>query len=103
MMWVMESAKADRDAAGRFLPGHSVQPSPAGVSDKGLARALALDELTPEQLRKVLSGYLRNQITLDREKLLALKLLGEYHGLWGSHRKPPPDDEGGKPESFDVR
>jgi len=59
--------------------------------------------LGESEVCKLLSAYALGKIELDREKLLALKLLGERLGLWGSHRKPPPDDEGGKPESFDVR
>jgi len=78
-------------------------PSAARIQ-AGLARVGKMPELTPEQTRKALSGYILGLFPLDKEQIACLKLLGEHYGLWGAGRKPPatPDD-GDKVESFTVK
>ena len=93
-------AKEDRDERGKFLPGHSVQPSDE-ERPSGLARVDIMPQLTAIQIEKALSGYIIGQLGFKKEQIACLKLLGERHGLWGPGRKPPAEAKA-KPETFSM-
>jgi len=91
----------DRDERGKFLKGHTIQPSD-DERPTGLARVDSQPILSAEQVQRALSGYIIGQLGYKKEQLTCLKLLGELHGLWGPGRKPPASGDKPKAEGFRV-
>ena len=59
-----------------------------------LARIDQVPLLSAEQVEKALTGFYLGMIHVSEDKVAALKLLGERHGLWGPGRKslaPAPE------------
>lgn len=71
--------------------------------ESGLARVRKMERMTAEDVVRAISGHACGRLRLDKERLMSLRLLGEYHGLWGTGRKPPATGHEDEPEGFKVK
>ena len=74
----------------------------SGEPPIGLAGVARQPLMTGELVILAASGHVLGTLKLDKERLMSLRLLGEYYGLWGAGRKPPGETPE-KPEGFKVR
>lgn len=102
---IMHAMTDGRTKLGRFAPGTTGQRAWRKPDDgrvTGLARVRRQPLLSAEEVCQAMSGHVLGSLKLDRERLTSLRLLGEYHGLWGTGRKPPAKDRSAKAESFSI-